>query len=147
MRMKNLVCGMILAVISTPAIAGDVIELTPGLWKSTAYLTTDARPVRMLETETEVCMSEDEATLTMEDIVAEIGDGQCEVTNSTYTLGRATADARCTYADMPLVTTGKLVGTWTSTAYSVRGDATFTGPMGQSQMKSFVDAQRIGSCN
>lgn len=132
-------------VLAPAAFAGDVIEVTPGLWEGAYEVSVSGTPLTQ-NTQT-YCVTPAEATRSVESLVKDItDDGSCEVSNITHSAGELSADMVCNVAEMGASVAGTIKGTYTKTSYALNADAAldFGGLKLPAQASS--NAKRIGEC-
>ena len=136
-------------ILALSAIAGmsagvmqvQSIELTPGRWVVDHNLTAPARGLSHSE-QSEFCLTEERATLTFDQILAELNWAQCRTTSLILTQSTGQADLICTYPEDGNVTLrGTMEATYSKEAYRIEartlppGDSVYVG-----------NGRRVGPC-
>jgi len=133
-------------IVTTSAEEIQTVDLTPGLWSVNTVLNLEGRGVVHNKTD-EHCISEAEASQSVQSILSELTEGDCDLTNFEHTLGSASIDMVCRDHESQAVSEGTLNISYTSTEYTVNGNVTITGPGGSSKTNLVTRAKRIAECS
>ena len=137
---------VVFLILNISAEEITTIELKPGLWSYTNVLTVVGKGVVHEETHKN-CINEADANPTVQSILADMLEGDCEMTNFEHTLGNASLNVTCRDHEMQLESVGEIKVTYSNTAYNTIADVVFTGPGGTSKAKSVANASYISECN
>ena len=137
---------VVLLIFNISAEEITTIELKPGLWSYTNVLTVEGKGLVHEETHKH-CLDEADANPSVQSLLADILEGDCDLTNFEHTLGKATLNVTCRDHEMQLESVGKIKITYSNTAYNTIADVVFTGPGGTSKAKSVANASYISECN
>ena len=136
---------VVLAIISISADEIETIELEPGLWTHSHTISVVGKGVVHEET-SQSCITEAKASPSVEMILADILEGDCDMANFIHTPGEARLDATCRNHDDQAVSTGTIKVNYSRSAYTAKADVVITGPGGSSDVTAVTQANHIGDC-
>jgi hypothetical protein len=142
--LKFVIAAFMLLSLSAEEIS--TIELVPGLWESTSTITKESGEVVHQESH-QACITEDEASPSVQSILADLLEGDCELTGLVHTQGDARINGTCRAFEGEAVSVGEIHVTYTSTAYTAKADTTITGALGSVRVFATTKANRLGACS
>lgn len=141
--LKFSLAALLLFGITAEEIAS--VEIEPGLWTHSHTISVAGKGVVHEET-SQSCITEAQASPSVAMLLADILEGDCDMSNFTHTPGEASLHATCRNHEDQAVSSGTIKVNYSRTAYTAKGEVVITGPGGSSEVTAITQANHIGDC-
>ncbi|MEL6530057.1 MAG: DUF3617 family protein [Pseudomonadota bacterium] len=129
-----------IATVCVAASSSQTIELTPGQWRVDHTLSApDGSAIHT--DQSNFCLSQEDSSLTFDQILDELNFAQCRTSNLTITASSGRADVTCIYPDAgDMRLTGTMEATYSKEAYRIEARINETGT------EYLGVGRRVGDC-